>query len=168
MPRPALAAASALLLPAALVLAACNPDSAPVVATDDTPAPPPASAPWDYATPQIEPDPAGEAAAGASTPDAGPIPVPFRAVWAIEEVDCMSQPGLTRITIGPSGVQFYEGRSEVLSASSGADGRLDLEVDHMAEGMTERQRQTLRLSGDARALTYTRGEQTFLYSRCPA
>lgn len=154
---------------ALVALAACNPDSAPTPPHDaaTAPAPPPASAPWDYATPQGTGPSADQAAAENAEHPPGLIPVPFRAVWAIEEVDCTNEPGLTRIAIAPDSISFYEGRSQVLSASSGADGRLNLEVEHVAEGMTEGQRQTLHLAGDAQSLVYTRGDHTFSYRRCP-
>lgn len=144
---------------AALAFSGCNPEPASEPEVAETPSPAPA--PWDYATPQGDDE---ELTPAQTTP--GPIPLPYRAVWAIEQIDCTSDPGLTRISIAPGTIRFYEGRSVVQSATVRPDGSLELEVEHMSEGTTESQRHVLRLSGDAESLSYSRGDSTFAYRRC--
>lgn len=97
---------------------------------------------------------------------AGPIPLEFRHVWAIEAKDCAEEPALTRIAIAPGAIRFYEGRSVVVSAEAPHENALNLQVDHMAEGQTSREAQVLALDASGTTLTYNRRGSTFTYKRC--
>ena len=110
------------------------------------------------------PPPGAESPPALTTP--GPIPLRFRAVWAIDPADCTREPGLTRIAIAPGAVRFYEGRSEVVSAQEFPDGDFGMEVDHMSEGDTTRETQRLKLDAGAGTLAYQRRGETFHYTRC--
>lgn len=152
----------------ALVLVACSepppadtvpmPEEAvaPVAASNPAPAP---SGPF-FATPA----PGEELPTSQTTP--GPIPLPFRQVWAIEPSDCRADPGLTRIAIAPGAIRFYEGRSVVVSAKSSGANMLILDVDHTSEGATSRERHTLQLDPAHTRLTYQRRDASFTYVRC--
>lgn len=161
------------LIVSALALAACSeptpPDLPPsavppttetVAPAADTTPPPAPSGPY-YATPA----PGEELPTSQTTP--GPIPLPFRHVWAIDPADCTASPGLTRIAIAPGAIRFYEGRSVVANAEVQKDDTIILDVDHMSEGVTERERHTLSIrdAGKSR-LMYQRGGDTFTYIRC--
>jgi hypothetical protein len=97
---------------------------------------------------------------------AGPIPVEFRGAWAIEPADCTKEPGLTRIAVSQNGVNFYEGRSQVVSGTAPHDGALTMEVDHTAEGQTARETHTLALDPATSKLTYRRRGADYVYARC--
>jgi hypothetical protein len=142
-----------------LVFAACG-EKTDIASTPGV-ASPAAAPPATYsATP-----PAGvELPPSQTTP--GPIPLEFRHVWAIDPLDCTKEPGLTRIAIAPGAVKFYEGRSEVVSASSPHDGALVMEVKHSAEGQTTRETHTLALDKVNDKLAYQRRGDSFTYSRC--
>ena len=95
----------------------------------------------------------------------GPIPAAYRGTWAIEPGDCSAQPGLTRIVVTPAEIGYYEGRSEVKSATR-TGSRLLIDIAHHAEGTTERAEQSIDLSADGRRLSFNRGGTSFGYRKC--
>lgn len=98
---------------------------------------------------------------------AGPIPLEFRHVWAIDAKDCTASPSLTRIAIAPGAVKFYEGRSEVTSVDAPHPGAAVLHVSHMSEGQTSVEAHTLALDDAKTTLTYKRGDNPpMTYKRC--
>lgn len=123
----------------------------------------PASAPTGPAV--IEPAAAPDTPPPSQTTP-GPIPVDFRHVWAIARKDCTSEPALTRIAIAPGAVRFYEGRAVVISANTNLEGTVAMEVDHTAEGVTNREAHTLALNPAKTTLTYDRNGDAFTYTRC--
>jgi hypothetical protein len=96
----------------------------------------------------------------------GPIPVEFRHVWAIERKDCTAEPALTRISIAPSAIRFYEGHAVVVTANTSLEGTAALEVDHTSEGATNREAHTLALNPTKKTLNYDRNGEAFTYVRC--
>ena len=112
----------------AIALTACGePDE--TAAVEPAPQAPAAAPPASYSA---TPPPGVELPTSQTTP--GPIPLEFRHVWAIEAADCTKEPALTRIAIAPGAVKFYEGRSEVVSATVPHEGALTMEVAHSSEG----------------------------------
>jgi hypothetical protein len=116
------------------------------------------------ATYSAAPPPGAELPTSQATP--GPIPLEFRHVWAIEPADCTKEPALTRIAIAPGAVKFYEGRSEVVSASAPHEGALTMEVAHTSEGTTAQETHTLALDDTGKTLTYERRGAEYVYTRC--
>jgi hypothetical protein len=110
------------------------------------------------------PEPGEELPSSQTTP--GPIPLAFRHVWAIERMDCTSEPALTRIAIAPGAIRFYEGRSVVTGAESPHENTLILQVDHASEGETSHEVHTLALNDAQDQLAYQRRGRTFTYIRC--
>lgn len=162
-----------LLMLSALALAACGDPTPPVIPPQTAEAPtstevaatqipPPAPSGPYFATPA----PGEELPTSQTTP--GPIQLHFRHVWAIEPADCTRAPGLTRIAIAPGAIRFYEGRAVVVSAevSGEEDNAMVLDVDHVAEGETSRERHNLQLDPGRTRLTYQRRDSTFTYIRC--
>ena len=149
----------AVALLVALAVSACGerPDTATVEPAPQAPA---AEAPAYSATPS----PGQELPTSQTTP--GPIPLEFRHVWAIETADCTKEPALTRIAIAPGAVKFYEGRSEVVSASVLHEGALTMEVAHSSEGATAQETHSLVLDDTGRKLTYQRRGAEYVYTRC--
>jgi hypothetical protein len=141
----------------AAALAACG-------EPDDTAAVEPAPAAAPPASYSATPPPGVELPPSQTTP--GPIPPEFRHVWAIEAADCTREPALTRITIAPGAVKFYEGRSEVVSATAPHEGALTMEVAHSSEGTTARETHALVLDDSGAKLTYHRRGAEFTYTRC--
>jgi len=141
--------ASALV--ALLAIAACGENRETAAVTEAPPAATPPSGPA---------EPVSEAGAG-------PIPVELRGAWAIEPADCTRDPALTRIAVSQNGVNFYEGRSEVVSGTAPHDGALTMEVDHSAEGQTARETHNLALDSATAKLTYRRRGADYVYTRCP-
>lgn len=109
--------------------------------------------------------PAGVGAAAPADTVRGPIPPAYRGAWAIETKDCRGQPGMTRIAVMPAEIGYYEGRSEVKTATR-VGSRLTIDVVHHAEGMTEKSRQTIDLSADGQRLSFSRGGTSFAYRKC--
>jgi len=141
-------------------LAACGPSekSAEPAATQTPPAP-------ETTSPSYAATPApGEDLPPSQT--TGPIPLEFRHVWAVEAKDCTAEPALTRISISPAAIRWYEGRSIVVSAEAPHQGAASLQVDHMAEGQTSRETHVLALDEAGATLTYNRNGSTFTYKRC--
>lgn len=145
---------------AVLALAACG--EKPVeTASVDPPAVPSTETPPAYSA---TPSPGEELPTSQTTP--GPIPLEFRHVWAIETADCTKEPALTRIAIAPGAVKFYEGRTEVVSASVPHEGALTMQVAHTSEGTTEQETHVLALDDTGRTLTYQRRGAEYIYTRC--
>jgi hypothetical protein len=174
--KPALLAISL----AALALAACG-DPAPEP-TPDMPGLIPPTAGEDGGPPAgpgpADPPPAGALPSFAATPAAGeelppsqttpgPIPLDYRHVWAIEPADCTADPALTRISIAPGAIRFYEGRAVVTGVTVPHEGAVTLEVDHMAEGETSAETHALALEDNGQTLAYQRRGASFSYTRCP-
>lgn len=144
----------------ALTLSACGEDRS----TSDTPSAtaPAAGPPASYAA---TPAPGEELPPSQTT--AGPVPLEFRHVWAIDAKDCSADPSLTRIAIAPGAIKFYEGRSEVTSADAPHVGAAVLHVMHASEGQTSTETHTLALDEARTTLTYKRGDNPPLtYTRC--
>ncbi|RYG32304.1 MAG: hypothetical protein EON93_11480 [Burkholderiales bacterium] len=98
---------------------------------------------------------------------AGPIPLEFRHVWAIDTKDCTADPSLTRIAIAPAAIRFYEGRSEVTAVDAPHAGAALLHVTHASEGQTTSEKHVLALDEAKTTLTYKRGDNPALtYKRC--
>jgi hypothetical protein len=114
--------------------------------------------------PEATPSPAAEPSTAVIAP--GPIPVPYRKVWAIKAADCTAEPGLTRIAISPNAVKFYEGRADVVSVEENGGRELMMAVKQTAEGETKADTHILKLDDRAGTLSYQRGKETFLYHRC--
>jgi len=110
----------------------------------------------------------GEAStpAAPAAPPAGPIPLAYRHVWAIDPADCTKQPGLTRISIAPDAISFYEGRAVVKKAQVEGPNKLLLDVDHTAEGEIRPERHAFALSNAGSRLLYQRGRDSLNYVRC--
>ncbi|RYZ06218.1 MAG: hypothetical protein EON61_13955 [Alphaproteobacteria bacterium] len=141
-------------------LSACGPDK-PVVEAPAVTAPM-AEQPASYAA---TPAPGEELPPSQTT--AGPIPLEFRHVWAIDAKDCTADPSLRRIAIAPGAIKFYEGRSEVTSVDAPHVGAAVLRVTHAAEGQTASETHTLALDETKTTLTYKRGDNPPLtYKRC--
>jgi hypothetical protein len=107
---------------------------------------------------------AAEPSPAAAAP--GPVPVAYRKVWAIKAADCTAEPGLTRITISPSAVKFYEGGADVVSVEENGAHELIMAVKQTAEGETKADTHLLKLNDQASTLSYQRGTETFLYRLC--
>lgn len=140
------------------VLSACGAEDAPAqTAATTTP-----EAPGSYAA---TPAPGEELPPSQTT--AGPVPLEFRRVWAIDAKDCSADPSLTRIAIAPGAVKFYEGRSEVTSVDAPHPGAAVLHVSHASEGQTTTEIHTLALDEAKTTLSYKRGDNApFTYKRC--
>jgi hypothetical protein len=146
----------------ALILAACDNSTPPahVPPSVETETPPPALAGPHHATPA----PGEELPTSQTSP--GLIPLEYRHVWAIDPNDCTADPGHTRIAIAPGAIRFYEGRAVVASPDESRANTLIVDVAHASEGQTTRETHTLSLDETGTTLTYTRGENTFTYTRC--
>lgn len=149
----------------ALGLSACGPNEPATSAQKpgETASPAPVSEP--PASYAATPAPGEELPPSQTT--AGPIPLEFRHVWAIDAKDCKADPSLTRIAIAPGAIKFYEGRSEVTSVDAPHEGAAVLHVAHSAEGQTSTETHVLALDDAKTTLTYKRGDNPELtYKRC--
>lgn len=135
----------------------------PAPSPDNPAGPAPLAAPVAPGASYAAEDPDGTLPPSMTTP--GPVPLDLRHVWAIEPADCTSDVGLTRISIAPGAIRFYEGRSVVLSSAETPDG-VRLDVEHTSEGATSTQTHTLELDGQGQTLTYRRNGEVFRYRRC--
>ena len=160
------------LVPAFFVLAACGDPAASNVEIE-----PAAPGPFVENTPVVTtPGPAPDGPysvtpkAGEELPTsqttAGPIPVAFRHVWASDKKGCTADPSLTRIAIAPGAVRFYQGRAVVITANTGLEGTVAMEVDQTSEGTTNREAHTLALNPAKTTLTYDRNGEVSTYVRC--
>lgn len=152
------------ILPALfLALSACGPgeNTTPIASAPAPDATPAEQAPSYAATPK----PGEELPPSQTT--AGPVPLDFRHVWAIDAKDCTADPSLTRIAIAPGAIKFYEGRSEVTSVDAPHEGAAVLHVTHVSEGQTSTETHTLALDEAKTTLTYQRGDNPLMtYKRC--
>jgi hypothetical protein len=151
----------------AFALAACGErptETASIGPAPQAPAAPPSPAGGPPPAYSATPSPGEELPPSQTTP--GPIPLEFRHVWAIDAADCTNEPALTRIAIAPGAVKFYEGRSEVVSASVPHAGALTMEVAHSSEGTTAQETHSLTLDDSGRKLTYQRRGGEYAYTRC--
>ena len=74
--------------------------------------------------------------------------------------------GAPTLAIAPGAVKFYEGRSEVVSATVPHEGALTMEVAHSSEGTTARETHALVLDDSGTKLAYHRRGAEFTYTRC--
>ncbi len=146
----------------ALFVTACQPaetDADQSAIVDTAGSPDPGGPPIDR--------PANEAAE--AEPAAEPVlPVPFLGRWAHRIDDCGGRPGLDRIVIGASEIQFPDANAVPLSVLQLNDSGIivDLKVTARRGGSTMR-RDRLEVDPDGNSMVYSRGGDARRYDRCP-
>ena len=157
----------ALTLAAVLSVAACESEtdstngSAPLpdVTLDTTPsaaarvAPAP-DAPQTANPPAADVDRDDDVAPAPNRPDppTAVIPATFRGKWDRTTSACAQQTSEMRLNVDAGSIRFYEGRSRALAVRETSSG-VEVDVEHSAEGTTDRR--TYQLSRSGNKLTVT-------------
>ena len=112
-------------------------------------------------------EPTNEAAE--AEPEAQPVlPVPFLGRWAHEIDDCGGRPGLDRIIIGASEIQFPDANAEPLSVLQLSDNGIIIDLRITARGgASTLRRDRLVVDPDGNSMVYSRGGDARRYDRCP-
>lgn len=149
---------------ALMIAAGCETDTdsdqqqvPPPQASQDTTAPirAPAPADTDAGIPPAVPAPDNGHDAG-TTPPADPsrsvIPAVYRGRWDSNAAACARSTNEMRLNVSASSLNFYEGSSRVLAVRN-VSGGIEVDVEHTAEGTTDRR--TYRLATSGNQLTVT-------------
>ena len=128
-----------LILPLALV-AACSQEPASDAVTQNN---------AQQAEPLSRPEPAASSPAPAN---GSTIPAAFHGRWSANAVDCENEGDVTRLTISPRELRFYESSADV-TAVSGTDRAISVSARYTGEGETWDATRTLALSDDGSSLT---------------
>jgi hypothetical protein len=128
-----------LILPLALV-AACSQEPASDAVTQNN---------AQQAEPLSRPEPAASSPAPAK---GSTIPAAFHGRWSANAVDCENEGDVTRLTISPRELRFYESSADV-TAVSGTDQAISVSARYTGEGETWDATRTLALSDDGSSLT---------------
>ena len=75
------------------------------------------------------------------------IPGVYHGRWDRSALACTQSSSELRLNVGATALNFYEGTSRVL-AVRGAGSGIELDVEHTAEGMTDRRTYRLSTTGD--------------------
>ncbi|WP_422057102.1 hypothetical protein [Sphingomonas sp.] len=99
--------------------------------------------------PMGRPDPVASAPAQTA---AGTIPAAYHGKWSANAADCGKEGDVTRLTIAPRELRFYESSAAVTAVSS-TDQSISVTARYTGEGETWEATRTLALSGDGSSLT---------------
>ena len=97
------------------------------------------------------------------------VPEHFRGTWASSVKDCDAIGAESKLTIGETGIDFYESRGRILAIATEGTNELGLLMELTGEGKTWLDARKFTLSQDGQTLTYdTGGEHTVVRMRCEA
>lgn len=133
-----------LILPLALV-AACSQEPALDDVTQNN---------AQEAEPLALPDPVDPTAATSPTASEATdtIPAPFQGDWSAKAADCGKGGDVTRLTIAPGELRFYESSASVTGVT-GTRQEIKVSARYTGEGETWDATRTFRLSADGNSLT---------------
>lgn len=129
-----------LILPLALLAACSQEPAAPDVETRNN---------AQEATPPSLPEPAESSPPRTA---AGTIPAAFHGRWSANAADCEKEGDVTRLTIAPRELRYYESSADV-TAVSGTGPSISVTARYTGEGETWDATRNLALSDDGSSLT---------------
>ena len=129
-----------LMLPLALV-AACSQEPALDDVTQNN---------TQEAEPLSLPDPVEPSPTPAGATDT--IPAPFQGEWSAKAADCGKGGDVTRLTLAPGELRFYESSADVTGVT-GTRQEIKVSARYTGEGETWDATRTFRLSADGNSLT---------------
>lgn len=95
-------------------------------------------------------DPVAPTATPAAATDT--IPAPFQGDWSAKAADCGTGSDVTRLTIAPGELRFYESSASV-TAVTGTRQEIQVAARYSGEGETWEETRTFTLSTDGNSLT---------------